>query len=252
MDIERQHDNNTKKFWHIRSANYDKLYWVKNKNYLDAIIKIADFTKSDFVLDVGTGTGVVAKSIKPLVKHTIGIDVSNSMLEKGHWEGVSVIRWDIRGSLFVDNLFDKIVARMVFHHILNDLNRAVSKCHSMLKNGGKIIVAEGVPPSNNKEIVDWYSCMFKLKEKRRTLTQANLVSYLKKSGFRNIQTIVYMMDNFSIKNWLRNSGLSKQKQHEIMQLHVKASKKIKDIYQMKITENDCLVRTKNLIVIGEK
>jgi len=242
----------TNKFWHIRSANYDKLYWVKDKDYLDVIIKATRFKKSDIVLDVGTGTGIVAKKIKPLVKYTLGIDVSNSMLEKGRWVGISVIRWDIREKLFVDNLFDKIIARMVFHHILNNLNKAIRQCYDMLRNKGKLIVAEGVPPSNDKKVIDWYTSMFELKEKRRIFTPEKLAGYLKKNGFRNIKTQIYMMDNFSIRNWLKNSGLSEEKQHKIMRLHVKASKKIRDIYQMKFLKDDCIVRTKNAIIIAEK
>lgn len=174
------------------------------------------------------------------------------MLEKGHWEGVSVIRWDIRETLFVDGLFDKIMARMVFHHILNNLDRAILQCYNMLRSGGRLIVAEGIPPSNSKEVIKWYSSMFKVKEKRRHFTSEKLVRYLKKNGFVNIQTMIHMIDNFSIKNWLINSGLSKERQHKIMQLHVKADKQIKDIYQMRITNGDCLIRTKNVIIIGEK
>jgi len=244
--------NKTEKFWHIRSANYDKLFWTKDEDYLNAIIRAGHFKKSDLVLDVGTGTGIVAKKIKPLVKHVVGIDISGSMLEKGSWEGVSVVNGDIRENLFADNLFDKIIARMVFHHILYNLNGAISQCYEVLKKGGRLVVAEGVPPSDDREIVNWYSSVFKLKEKRRTFTNKDLVNYLKKNGFKNIQTRVYMIDNFSIKNWLRNSGLPISKQHKIMQLHIKANKKIKDVYQMKITKNDCLIRTKNIIITGEK
>jgi len=250
--MEKQHNNQTAGFWHIRSANYDKLYWIKDKSYLNAIIKATRFTKNDIVLDVGTGTGVVARSINPLVRHTIGIDISNSMLKKGHWENVSVIKWDIRKNIFANNLFDKIIARMVFHHILNGLDKAILRCYDMLRSGGKLIVAEGVPPTNDRDVVNWYSAMFRLKEERRVFTTERLADYLKKNGFRNIQITIHIIDNFSIKNWLINSGLSKEKQHKIMQLHIKADKRIKDVYKMKIAGGDCLVRTKNVIIIGEK
>ena len=42
-------------FWHIRSANYDKLYWVNNQDYLDAIIKAGELKKNNIVLDVEQG-----------------------------------------------------------------------------------------------------------------------------------------------------------------------------------------------------
>ena len=38
-------------FWHIRSAKYDKLYWVKDKTYNNAIIESCDLRKNHLVLE---------------------------------------------------------------------------------------------------------------------------------------------------------------------------------------------------------
>ena len=56
-------ENEDKRFWHIRSANYDKLYWVTNQDYLDAIIKAGELKKNNIVLDVGTWTGAVPQKV---------------------------------------------------------------------------------------------------------------------------------------------------------------------------------------------
>ena len=182
----------------------------------------------------------------------VAIDVSHSMMSMGKWEGISVIKWDIGDSLFSEGLFDRVLARMVFHHILDNLDRAILRCYDVLKKGGKIVVAEGVPPTDDQEVVEWYTNMFKLKEKRRTFSIGILESYLKKNGFKDIQTHVHVMKKFSINNWLDNSGISREKQKKIYSLHVNASKKVKDAYNMKIIKNECFVRTVNLIVKGKK
>ena len=75
-------ESGNKHFWDIRSANYDKLFWVKDKGYLDLILECAELDKKHLVLDVGTGTGTVAMAIEPHVNHVVAIDISNSMLEK--------------------------------------------------------------------------------------------------------------------------------------------------------------------------
>lgn len=69
---------------------------------------------------------------------------------------------------------------MVFHHIMDNLDRAVLRCYDLLKENGKICVAEGVPPVDDPDVVDWYTEMFKLKEERRTFTPEQLVDYLRK------------------------------------------------------------------------
>jgi len=124
---------------------------------------LQSFKKDDIVLDVRSGTGVVARAIKPFVKHVVAVDISDAMLSKGQWEGISIVKWDIFDLLFVNNLFNKIIARMVFHHIFDELDRVIIRCYDMLKKGGELIVAEGTPPTDD-DVVEWYTEMFKLKE----------------------------------------------------------------------------------------
>ena len=83
--------NEDKRFWHIRSENYDRLYWVKNQDFMKAIIKAGELKKNNIVLDVGTGTGTVAQEVKKYVDHVVAIDISHSMLKAGNWEGISLI-----------------------------------------------------------------------------------------------------------------------------------------------------------------
>jgi ubiquinone/menaquinone biosynthesis C-methylase UbiE len=239
-------------FWHIRSAKYDKLYWTKDSSYLDCIVKAGRFNKSDIVLDVGTGTGIVARTIKPHVRHVVAMDISEHMFDKGRWEGISAIQWDIADLLFANNTFDRVIARMVFHHILDNLNRVILRCYDLLKDNGFLVAAEGVPPSDEKEVVDWYSHMFSLKEKRQTFTESQLKNCFKANGFTNVQSIVYIMKDFSIKNWIVNSGLDETIQEKILKMHINADEKIKEVYNMKNIEDDCLVDTKNVIVVGQK
>lgn len=240
------------KFWYERAVHYDKLFWTKDEQYLVTIFKISDFKKDDLVLDVGVGTGAIAKKIKPYVKHVIGIDISDSMLKKGEWKGISIIKWNICDALFTNNIFDKIIARMAFHHIVDNLDIAIMRCYDLLKKGGKIIVAEGVPPTDEINVIEWYTNMFKLKEERLTFSYEELLNRLKKIGFKNIKTCEYIMKNFSIKNWLINSGLEQKMQDKIMKIHLSADKKIQSAYNMQYINDDCLVDTKNIILVGKK
>ena len=216
-------ENETQRFWEIRAAHYDKLFWVKDENYLDEIIRVGKFKKTQIVLDVGTGTGIVARKLINHVKHVLAIDISHSMLDKGKWEGMSIIKWDIGNTLFRESLFDKITARMVFHHILSNLDRVLLRCYDVLKEGGEIIVAEGVPPTDDEEVISWYTNMFKLKEDRRTFSIEMLQYFLEKNGFVNIKTHIYIIERFSINNWLRNSGLTKARQEKIYKMHINAN-----------------------------
>jgi len=241
-----------KHFWNVRAKNYDKLFWTKDAGYIQKIIRASEFSKNDLVLDIGTGTGAMARSIRPHVKHVVGMDFSDSMLKQGRWEGISMVKWDINDSLFHNRLFDKIVGRMVFHHILDNLDRAFLRCFDLLKGGGRLIIAEGVPPGENKEVLDWYTEMFKHKEVRRTFTKTLLVHYFVKNGFKDVKVHAYKMKRFNINNWLVNSGLAKAKQKLILDMHLDANRTVKAAYNMKVENGVCLVDTDNLIIVGKK
>ncbi len=239
------------KFWKTRSEKYNNLKWVNDNSYIRAFIRAGGFKRTDLVLDVGTGTGVIAHAISPLVKEVIGLDISQDMLEHSNWkDNKYFIRRDIRESIFHKEVFDKITARMVFHHIIDDTQKAMDECYRLLKKGGKMILAEGVPPS--AKVKKDYEKIFKIKEKRITFLEEDLTGLMKKAGFSNIKIIPFIMNNFSIKNWLRNSGLSDAMQKKIYEMHINGSDVFKKAYNLRIVGGDCLITTKSLIIVGKK
>lgn len=238
-------------FWKIRAKGYNSLKWVKDDSYLAAFITACEPQQNDLVLDVGTGTGVIAHAIAPLVKEVIGLDISQDMLKHSNWQDNKYfIRRDIKSKIFADHVFDKVTARMVFHHILTDTQTAMDECYRLLKSGGKFIISEGVPP--RPEVKEDFIKIFKLKEERLTFLEEDLHKMMKQSGFKNIKVLSHTLKNFSVKNWLENSGLPAEKQDRIFEMHVTGSELFKNSYNMKIINGDCLIDVKNIILIGEK
>lgn len=252
--MKKKNNNLEKKigFWQQRSVHYDKLFWTKDDGYLDKIMRVSNLKKDDLVLDVGVGTGAVARKIKPMVKHVIGLDIAESMLKQGDWEGISLLKWDICDTLFANNVFDKVFARMCFHHIIQNLDLAILRCYELLKSKGRLIVAEGFPPSDDPVVVHWYTEMFKLKEERLVFTQGELKDRLKRCGFKEIKVFPYIMKSFSVKNWLVNSGMPKKGQLRILKMHFEAIPQVKKAYNMRCTNDDCFIDTKNIIMVGIK
>jgi len=113
-----------------------------------------------------------------------------------------------------------------------------------------MILSEGIHPTF--EVKEDYAKIFELKEERLTFSEEDLLNLMKRSGFKNITTTTHIMKNFSVKNWLENSGLSKEKQDRIFEMHVTGSDTFRKAYNMKITNGDCLIDVKNFLLVGEK
>jgi ubiquinone/menaquinone biosynthesis C-methylase UbiE len=240
-------------FWKKRAKNYEKLQWAIKGGYLHAFLDAGEFKSDDIVLDIGSGTGIIAHTVAPHTQDVIGIDISDDMLSHAfnhRTRNEKFLNMDARKLDFPDHYFSKVTARMVFHHILENTQKAADECHRVLKRGGKMVLSEGVPPG--EVVIPFYVEMFKLKEERLTFMEDDLVGLMKNSGFKNIQTKIYHSRRSSIRNWLENSGLPKRTQAQIMNMHMNMDEQCKRAYNFIKQGDDCLIDMKFAIVVGEK
>lgn len=242
-----------KDYWAIRATKYDQLQWVNNKEILTALTEFSDLQKTDKLLEVGCGTGVVAIALSKKVKEVWASDRSTDMLAKfPATKNIRKLISDVEKDVTVSNYFNKIIARMLFHH-LTDFKSAFANCKAMLVEGGSLILQEGgVLPEKEKEVATWYANMMKLKEDRHNFTTEELVGLFKKAKFKNVEILTLVDKNFSINNWLNNSGQPKKLQKQIYNLHKNAPKNIKDFYDMRIINDEIIINSSTVLIKGTK
>lgn len=241
------------KFWASRSKKYDNLEWAIRSEYLKLFVEAGQFQKSDRVLDVGTGTGIIAHAVAPLVRSVCAIDICPDMLKKARAQKLANTQYEIGDAYSIpydENTFDKVTARMVFHHLIVNMKSAMDECYRVIKDGGMMILSEGVPPSQH--VVPFYTEMFKLKEDRITFLETGLEQLLVTAGFKDIKKIIHFSRRSSIRNWLQNSNLPRATQEQIFQMHLNLDEQGKRDYNMVVKDNDCFIDMKFVILTGIK
>src|SRR3989338_1676302 len=73
-------DLRPEQYWAMRSKGYQGLNWATDNKYIQFLLETSSFNPKDDVLDLGTGTGIIAHAIAPVVKTVLGIDISEEML----------------------------------------------------------------------------------------------------------------------------------------------------------------------------
>jgi len=244
-------DIKTETYWSKRAETFDKLQWANDQALLNSFIKTVDPQKYDVILDVGTGTGIVAHALQGEGREVVGIDTEPAMLEIAREKGNCVfLTCDVRNMPYEKWSFDIVTARYVFHHIMTELDRAFMACYNVLTPFGKLVISEGVPP--DVSVIEEFTEIFKLKEERNVFTGDTLFNLMVDHGFMSINVKDDWLRGMSVKKWIQNSKLPRWKEIAIFNLHKNGSAAFKEAYNLVETEDDILIDCKVLTLVGEK
>ncbi|MCZ8517929.1 MULTISPECIES: class I SAM-dependent methyltransferase [Paenibacillus] len=106
------------------------------------------------VLDIATGGGHTAKTLAPLVKTVIAVDLTRPMLETARtfisesYDNVEYVVADAEDLPFLDDTFDAVTCRIAAHHFPSP-ERFVREAARVLKPGGRLLLIDNVVPDDD-------------------------------------------------------------------------------------------------------
>jgi ubiquinone/menaquinone biosynthesis C-methylase UbiE len=106
------------KYYDEIAKGYDELYGEEQAKKWAIAKKMVSFSKSDVVLDLGCGTGLIIPEIAKQIKLVVGQDYSVGMLEKApKIKNAIYVLGDAAEIPFEDKYFDKVVSLTMIQDI---------------------------------------------------------------------------------------------------------------------------------------
>jgi ubiquinone/menaquinone biosynthesis C-methylase UbiE len=137
------------------SGDFARLTWRYSDAVASHMLDLATISTEDKLLDIGTGSGLVAIKFAKLgnCKQAIGIDQSQEMLAEARAKAVVEQLGDrvVFRAMDAENLdlpdaeIDIVTGLYVLSHLPNP-GKAVEESYRMLKKGGHAVFAVGAPP----------------------------------------------------------------------------------------------------------
>ncbi len=137
--------------WDARTNTWDEV--SRSAAFLefrDVVLSAAQVEATDTVVDLGSGTGLLALAVAARARRVVAVDVSASMLdrlrqyaqEQGR-TGIELVHGDMRRLPLPDESVDVVVSCYAFHHLVDDGKElAVAEAYRVLGPGGRFVVVD--------------------------------------------------------------------------------------------------------------
>lgn len=135
-----------KRFWDRFASKYDRFMERFAGVYEEILDLIAGELEPGFVvLEVATGTGIIATAISDRASKVVATDISDPMIEvareKAEAQGIKNVEFSVMDAYdlrFEDGAFDCCIVANALH-VMKEPRRALSEVKRVLKPGGKMI-----------------------------------------------------------------------------------------------------------------
>lgn len=142
------HNDLVKSQFNLQAVEFDNWSVTKNLEYLKAIAEFISFEAADTLLDVATGTGDFPLFVAPHIRHAVGIDISDKMIDLANGKkaarAIANVEFrvsDVERVPFPDNCFSVVSSKSAFHH-MPEYERVFKEMARCCRPRGKVAVCD--------------------------------------------------------------------------------------------------------------
>ena len=191
-----RHTETVREQFRIQSARFEQSIGGQSNRAIGPwIIDTLGLNGSENVLDVATGTGILARDLSPHVVHVTGIDVTPEMLAQARQitaesgsANLAFDEGDAASLPYPDDSFDLVISRIAIHHF-EDPEVELREMRRVCKPTGRVTIVD-ITASDDPDIADAHNRLERLRDPSHTtsFSLADLSALAQRSGLNVITT----------------------------------------------------------------
>jgi len=223
--------------------------WVEDQALIRRIFELSGAGKESLVLDIATGTGLIAREFFGKVKKVTGLDISPEMAKHAAGCMDEIAFAPVEKLPFADDSFDAIVCRQGLQFA--ELDKAIPEIHRVLKPGGTVVLCHLTAYNDSDRELTFAIQKLRNPARRNYLMPADISTALKKQGFREVADIEYLTDE-SVNKWIDNGAIPQENMDGIRALYRTADEEYRRIHNIRFTADDIMDEMLLVIATGKK
>jgi len=193
--------------------------WGKRHDNLAEAAAALDLQPRFTVLDVASGSGLLAQAIAPHVRRIVSADITPEMLQQARLKGIlnhSFVLAAAESLPHATGTFDRVVTRYSLHHI-RDPEPVLHEMQRVCRSGGRAMVIDIVSPEDT-DIADRYNHLERLRDPSHTtaLSLSAFETLFTGVGFRLKQRSVNPLGAMDVENWFDLSQTPDPARQEVL------------------------------------
>lgn len=222
--------------------------WVNDETLLKMMYEFSEPDYDSLVLDIATGTGLVAKQFYKKVKQVVGIDICKEMVAKSEWVD-KIYYVNAENMPFEENYFDIIVCRQGLQFM--DLDVVLKEAYRVLKPSGRIVLCHLTSHNQNDQEITFEIQRLRNPARKNFFLPEDVPNALKRIGYNQVESYEYISRE-SVNQWIDNGAINDEEMLKIKTLYKKADDRFKEIHEIEFVDNDIFDSMKFIIAKGKK
>lgn len=222
---------------------------------LDTMVRLADLSGDERVLDLATGAGHTALAFAPHVAHVVVTDLADGMVDKARELFADAGRTnatfevvDVQSLPYDDASFDVVTCRIAPHHFL-DIHGATAEVSRVLKPGGRHVVVDSMSPED-PEAAAFLDDAERLRDRThvRSYSQTEWVEIMERASL-TVEAVEFHRKRRGFDFWLDRGGAEGETAERLSKMFRAATPAIRDAFEIELDGDDVVAFTDDKIVL---